>query len=107
MDKTSDQADNYNMQLKDQLRSLIERDGLSISNLSKKTGVPVQTLHNWLSGVEPRSLKQVRKVASFFNVTIDLLCFGITTKKKPEIDDYQDEINAGVFEVVLRRVTRK
>jgi transcriptional regulator with XRE-family HTH domain len=91
------------MKLKTVLRDLIKEEGITVSQLSKKSGVPVQTLHNWLSGMEPRSLKQVRKVADYLEVSIDYLCFGIKEKQK-NIQDYEHEINAGVFEVVLRRI---
>lgn len=92
------------MQLKSILRQLLKERGISISNLSKATKVPQQTLHNWLSGTEPRSLSQVKKVADFLEVTLDYVCFGIEQSSKQKIESYQDEINAGVFEVVLRRV---
>ena len=92
------------MQLKNTLRRLLKERGISISYLSKITKVPQQTLHNWLSGTEPRSLTQVKKVADFFDVTLDYICFGIEQQKSQKIESYQDEINAGIFEVVLRRI---
>jgi transcriptional regulator with XRE-family HTH domain len=95
------------MQLSKILKGLCEERGITISALAKRTGVPQQTLHNWVAGVEPRSLTQVKKVADFFEVTFDYLCFGRETKKPDDITSYKDEINAGVFEVVLRRVKRK
>lgn len=94
------------MELKKILKALIKEEGITVTQLSKKTRVPVQTLHNWLSGMEPRSLKQVRKVAEFFKVSIDYICFGIESQDKDCIEEYSDEINAGVFEVVLRRVRK-
>lgn len=94
------------MELKKILKRLIQEEGITVAQLSKKTKVPVQTLHNWLSGMEPRSLKQVRKVAEFFEVSIDYICFGIESNSKKNIEDFGDEINAGVFEVVLRRVKK-
>ena len=95
------------MQLAKILKELSEERGITISMLSKKTGVPQQTLHNWISGVEPKNLTQVKKVADFFEVSLDYLCFGKEVKKPDDITSYRDEINAGVFEVVLRRVKRK
>jgi len=94
------------MKLDKILRTLISNDGITISRLAQKTKVPVQTIHNWLSGMQPRSLTQVRKVADYFNVSIDYLCFGIEPKKQNSIKDYSDEINAGVYEVVLRRIKK-
>ena len=95
------------MQLAKILKELCDERGITISMLSKKTGVPQQTLHNWNSGVEPKNFTQVKKVADFFEVSLDYLCFGKESKKPEDITSYRDEINAGVFEVVLRRVKRK
>lgn len=94
------------MQLKSILRKLLKERGIPISYLSSATRVPQQTLHNWLSGTEPRSLTQVKKVADFFGVSLDYICFGIEIDKNQKIENYQDEINAGIFEVVLRRIKR-
>ena len=97
------------MKLQAILRQLIKAKAMTIAGLSKKTKVPAQTIHNWLSGVEPKSLNQIKAVADFFGVTVDYLCFGIEETPKNECDPlkyHSDEINAGVFEVVLRRVRR-
>ena len=91
------------MELKKVLKKLIKENGLTIVGLSRATKIPLQTLHGWLQGNEPKSLRQVKMVADFFQVDLDYLCFGIEQKAK-NITDYQDEINAGVFEVVLRRI---
>lgn len=91
------------MDLSKNLKLLLKERGMKITSLSQKTGVPTQTLHNWLSGMEPRSLNQVHKVASFLDVTIDELCFGRSKKEKQSISQFKDEINAGIFEVILRK----
>ena len=70
-----------------------------------KTNIPRQTIDNWLFGQEPRGFDQVKKIADYFDVSIDYLCFG-ESKNKVQFREYQDEINAGVFEVILRRVKK-
>lgn len=96
------------MKLQTILRQLIKAKEMTVAGLAKKSKVPVQTIHNWLSGAEPKSLKQVKAVADFLDVTVDYLCFGIEDKKKDTnpIKEHSDEINAGIFEVVLRRIKR-
>ncbi len=85
---------------------------ITLSALSKETKVPKQTIHNWLCGTEPKSLNQVRAVAGFFDLTIEELCYGETSKKLKSskqsnpIIEHEDEIRAGVFEVVLRRIKK-
>lgn len=96
------------MKLKHILKKLIQERGITISYLSKASGVAQQTLHNWMTGTEPRSLIQVKKVADYFGVSLDYICFGIEEKKQLETDlqQYSNDIYAGVFEVVLRRVKK-
>ncbi|MBT4791074.1 MAG: helix-turn-helix transcriptional regulator [Halobacteriovoraceae bacterium] len=93
------------------LKILIEEKGITLTALSKHTGVPISTLNNWLSGQEPRSISQVKDVAKFFDHTIDQLCFPIdhlpVTKAQSPIESYQDEIYAGVYEVILRKTRTK
>jgi transcriptional regulator with XRE-family HTH domain len=96
-----------NMVIKSILKKLIKEKGITITHLSRTTKVPLQTLHGWLQGSEPKSLRQVKAVADYLEVDLDYLCFGIKpleTKSRNSLQDYQEEINAGLFEVVLRRV---
>ena len=74
------------MQLKNILKKLCEEKGISVTALSKKTGIANQTLFNWLSGAEPKSLVQVKTVAEFFGVSLDYICFGDKTSQK--FEDY-------------------
>lgn len=96
---------NLDMELKTILKKLIKDKGITIAALSRSTKVPLQTLHGWLQGSEPKSLKQVKKVADHLGVDLDYLCFGIEPKKV-DIRDYSEEINAGIFEVILRKVKK-
>jgi len=93
------------MILDKQLQKILLSEKLSLSELSQKTGIATQTLHNWINGAKPKNIDQLKKVANFFNISIDELCFGreLENTSSP-IQNHQDEINAGVFEVVLRRV---
>lgn len=95
------------MELKSVLKTLIKERGVSITHVARVTKVPLQTLHGWLQGSEPKNLRQVKAVADYFEVDLDYLCFGIKPKKlRPQLQDYEDEISTGIFEVILRRVKR-
>ncbi|MCB0421346.1 MAG: helix-turn-helix transcriptional regulator [Bdellovibrionales bacterium] len=94
------------MEIKRVLKELLKERDLSVAQLARVTGVPRQTIDNWMAGQEPRSLKQVKKIADYFAVPLDFLCFGESARDQ-SIQDFEDEINAGVFEVVLRRVKRR
>ncbi len=111
----SEKAPNYSlecsrqlrMELKTVLKGLIKERGITIAHLSRATKVPIQTLHGWMQGSEPKSIRQVKSIADYLEVDLDFLCFGVKPKiQKASIEEFQDEINAGIFEVVLRRVSR-
>lgn len=54
-----------------------------------------------------QSLRQVKVVADYLNVDLDYLCFGIKPLQVAnQLTEHKDEINAGIFEVVLRRVKK-
>lgn len=87
------------------LKGLLAEKDINVSQLSRATKVARQTIDNWLSGQEPRSIKQVKMVADYFDVTVDELCFG-KHEKKNVLESFEDEINAGIFEVILRKVSK-
>lgn len=93
------------MQLKYVLKDILKEKDISVAQLARATRVPRQTLDNWMSGQEPRSLRQVKDVADYLHVSLDYLCFG-ERGSDPFLNFFESEINAGVFEVVLRRVVK-
>lgn len=94
------------MKLRLNLKTLMDKERISLVELAKLSKVPKQTIHNWLSGAEPKSVEQLRSVASIFRLTIEELCFSEKPSKETSIEKFSDEINAGIFEVVLRRVKK-
>ena len=95
------------MELKSILRRIIREKGITVVALSRGAKIPVQTLHGWLQGSEPKSIRQLKSVADYLGVDLDYLCFGIKpTVQKNKLELLEDEINAGIFEVVLRRVKK-
>lgn len=93
------------MKIKSVLKRLLHENDMTVAKLSRDTKIPRQTIDNWLNGQEPRSFGHVKKVARYFEVTMDELCFD-EKSPEPQIKDFNEEINAGVFEVVLRRVRK-
>lgn len=88
------------------LKSLLHENDITAAKLARATGVPPQTINNWLSGQEPRNLSHLKTIADYFDVSVDYLVYGTKQTSKEPIDEYRDEINAGIFEVVLRRVKK-
>lgn len=89
----------------------MESHDVTLSALSRATGVPKQTIHNWLCGTEPKTLDHVRAVAKYFGLGIEELCYGDMEKSSKKnlanpFEEHEDEIRAGIFEVVLRRIKK-
>jgi len=94
------------MQLKKNLRKILNDRDMTAAQLSRSSGVPKTTLGEWLNGGIPRDLRKVKQVADILDMTVDQLCFGPMAKTENSIEEHLDEINAGIFEVVLRRPKR-
>lgn len=86
------------------LKRLLKEKDLTVAQLARATKVPAQTLNNWLAGLEPRNMSQVKIIAQFFKISLDELAYGERpTTSSDKLKEFEDEIYAGVFEVVLRR----
>jgi len=99
------------MVLKEILKKLLKEKDLTAAQLSRRTGVPKNTLSDWLSGNSPRDITQVKTVAEALGVSLDYLCFGQDPSPRPEkLTDLEtllgDNWVGGMFEVRLRRVKR-
>jgi len=89
-----------------QLKALIAKNDTTVAQVARATKISSKTIYQWLNGQSPRNLDQVKKVAVHFNVTLDYLAFGDEQKQQNPITDFKDEINAGFFEVILRKVNK-
>jgi len=107
------------MNLKNQLRYYLEHRNITASHLARCSGVPKQSISDWLSGSNPRDIRQVKKVADFLSITVDHLVFGegrepkplaVTvslpskTGSKPHPADTDGDWSGGLFEVRFRRI---
>ncbi|HLE00240.1 MAG TPA: PAS domain-containing protein [Bdellovibrionota bacterium] len=81
------------LQLKNQLKSLLNVRALTATQLARRSGVPKQTISNWLSGVPPRGISQLKQIAMSLNISLDELCFGKTNASE------LNSRNSSVFEM--------
>ena len=98
------------IKIKTILRKLLTDNDITAAQLARATKVPPQTINNWLNGVNPKNLVHLKAVSNHFKVSVDYLVYGETSSKQDAkqlpFRGYEDEINAGIFEVVLRRVKK-
>jgi len=90
------------------LRRLMEERRIRLSHLAHEVGVPKSTIHSWRYGGQPRDLVALKKVADYFSLSVDAICFGDLTlveDVRPTAVDLQAkaEINIGSFDVILLR----
>jgi predicted transcriptional regulator len=69
------EKDKIEFRLGKNLRILINERGMTVVALSRKTGVPLQTFHGWLAGVEPRSIRQIKLISRYYDLSLDDFCF--------------------------------
>jgi len=75
------EPDDNTITFKSQLRHYLEASGMNASQLSRKSGVPRQTVANWLMGMTPKNIPQIKKVADVFKVSLDQLLLERRTRK--------------------------
>ena len=91
------------MILDKQIKRLLVKRGITFARLGRETGISPKTIYQWTNGQKPRNIEQVKKVANYFEVSMDQLVFG-EVRHQPGMHEILPDINAGVYEVILRRV---
>ena len=91
------------------LKQTLKQKDMTAAQLARATGISTRTIHNWVIGQTPRNLDQLLKVAKHLGVSVEYLCWGIEPSKSEKQVDVmkqfvEDEIFAGHFEVILRRI---
>lgn len=92
------------MILKTTLKKIMSENDIKVSQLSRAVKIPATTLHNWLSGQHPKNIHQLKRVADYFDISLDFLCFGEDRPRLNPIEERKNEINAGKWEVILRKI---
>ena len=75
------------LQLKRQLARLIRERGLTGAELARRSGIPKQSISDWLAGVRPRNISQVKKIADTLGIGLTELCFGPENAELPKLAD--------------------
>lgn len=94
------------MNLSKNLKRILFERNLKAAELARLAGVSKTSLSEWLSGSNPRDITKLKKVADILSVSIDELCFGDGNIKKSLIKEYEEHIEAGTYDVILRKVKK-
>ena len=66
------------------LNELLTAKNINLAKVVKDTGIPFTTLDDWANGrTTPMADENLKKLANYFNVTMEYLCFGIG----PDVED--------------------
>ncbi len=98
------------MEMSKRLRSAIEQQRISVSRLSELSGVPRKTIYHWLNGQKPRNVEQLLHVCRALGLQVeDLFNHPVENQNSDKIlslENLKNDLNAGVFEVILRPIKR-
>ncbi len=89
------------------LKQLLKERGMTLRELSKRSGVPVSTLSEWSSNREPKSPTQTRKVAAALGVSMHYLIFGEDDGQEPLQRLLKEDLFQGTFEITVKKVRMK
>jgi transcriptional regulator with XRE-family HTH domain len=89
------------------IKLLLKQRGMTLRELSKKSGVPVSTISEWSSHREPKSPVQTRKVAEALGVSMHFLVFGEEDTQEPLQKLIKDDLFSGTFEISVKRIRMK
>ncbi|MBX3039993.1 MAG: helix-turn-helix transcriptional regulator [Bdellovibrionaceae bacterium] len=84
------------------LRARIKECGYSVSELARLSGVPVKTLYHWTTGQQPRKMNHLLKVCAVLKISVEELYGQIPSQTMSVFQQYEKEIHAGIYEVILR-----
>ena len=95
------------LQLQRTLKKILRERDIKLVQLSRATKVAVATLNNWLGGQPPRNISQVKAVADHFGISLDELLYDQRPRVEESFEKHREEINAGIFQVILIKVKPK
>ncbi len=84
------------LQIGERFRTLLAQKGIELKQVSLETNIPYSTLYAWTENRQPQSLIKLKRLADYFDITLDELLFQERTKKEPLI--------SGRYEVFIKKI---
>lgn len=88
------------------LRELLDSKNLSVTALSRETGVPKTNIQGWLDGASP-NIGQLDQVARYLGVSLEYLAFGRDDAEKWDELLEKVHIHTGMYEITVKKVVKK
>lgn len=91
------------------LESLMKSKRVSARDLARDIGVPYKTVQDWTATGSrmPRNPEALKKLADYFECSIEYLLFG--EQKKTAVEDFLQSVvvHSGLYRITLEQVTEK
>jgi len=84
--------------------TMLERRHMSMSKLSKLSGIPLSSLSEWKKNNRNPNAEDLAKVSEILDCSIYYLLFGCEDPSEPIQKVLKEEFFKGTFEVTLKRV---
>jgi len=95
------------MNLRKNLEQIMQARKLSLKALADHVSVPPSTIHGWLNGTAPKSIVELKKIADFFGISIDELCFGDQNGPKHIDPDISINFGSTCYKIMLKKQDHK
>lgn len=91
------------------LTRIVKERRLTLKALSKLSGVPSTTLHEWQNGRSPRDPVQAKKVADALEISLNQLLFDEPdSNERISIQSVlKEDVFSGTFEISIKRIKEK
>ena len=91
------------IRIRETLNRILKEKNLSISQAARQAGISKGTVHNYVNGVIPKSISNLKSLADFFEVSIVELILGQTASQPHAmVSEFE-----GRYEVVVKRISAK
>jgi transcriptional regulator with XRE-family HTH domain len=94
------------MSFAENLLQSMKSNGLSFSDLAKKSGVSKSTLHGWTTGRRVQDLKELQRVAQVLEISFHELVFGEPDPYEANSDEFMKELFSGDVRVTIHKLER-
>ena len=94
---------NMGVKLSVNLQKIMKDNRVNLMELSKAVDIPNSTIHGWLNGANPRNIGELKRVADYFQISIDKLCFNDMSVETPE----KIIASHGGVELIMRTIKKE
>ena len=85
------------------LQHLIDKRGITLRDLSRKTKIPASTLSSLMSGAQIQKVEHALTLSEFFGVSLEYLLFGKTKKSLTVEEMKMEHVFSGWLRVHVER----